>query len=100
MMQHLVLNWQQCVSDLGCHEALGCHWQRGLDETQHYFAGNFYWCRAAFFATIPSMFQRECIKRYGIKSVESRYEAEVVIGNGPRLPIIRDYANHSVGHCP
>ena len=100
MTHHLILNWQQCVSDLGCHEAVGCHWQRGIDDTQHYFAGNFFWCRASFFSTIPSMMQRECIRRYGVKSTEARYEAEVVIGNGPRLPVVRDYAKHRAGGCP
>lgn len=91
MMHHLVTNWRTCVSDLERHDAVGCHWIRGLDDTQHYFAGNFWWATSDFLSTLPSMYERLAIKLYGIKAAKSRYEAEVWIGNGPRLPKVKDY---------
>lgn len=101
-MHHLVTNWSQCVSDLERFEAVGAHWltNQGWDRSQHYFAGNMYWVRASFFATIPSIYTRARIKESGIASAESRYEAEVILGNGPRVPVIRDYATHAIGGCP
>lgn len=89
MMHECVEKWRFCVRDLETHEAVGCYWLTGqADGTQHYFAGTFFWVRASFFRTIPSFTTRQRIKDSGIDSVESRYEAEVHIGNGPRLPIV------------
>jgi hypothetical protein len=103
MLRHCVTGWRQCVSDLeNGFEAVGCHWLtcQGWDYSQHYFAGNVYWSTSDFLATIPSIYTRERIKTSGIASKESRYEAEIVVGNGPRLPIVKDYANHTVHACP
>lgn len=93
MMHYCVDNWRHCVKDLETYEAVGCHYLtgQGWDHSQHYFAGNFYWVRSEFFATIPSIFTRKRIKDSGIGSLESRYEAEVILGNGPRLPFIKNY---------
>jgi hypothetical protein len=99
MMQHCVEDWQQCVNDLDQYEAVGCHWltKQGWDQSQHYFAGTFFWVRSEFWATIPSIFTRQRIKDSGIDSLESRYEAEVIIGNGPRLPSVRNYYDGGIG---
>jgi hypothetical protein len=99
LMRHCVDNWRQCVQDLGAYEAVGCHWLTGqADGTQNYFAGTFFWARASFLRTLPSIFQRERIKMSGIASAESKYEAEVWIGNGARLPVVRDYHPGPIAH--
>lgn len=99
MMFHCVDNWRQCMEDLKQVEAVGAHWLtgQGHDHSQHYFAGTFWWCRASFLRTIPSIMTRERIKMSGIGAAESRYEAEVVLGNGPRLPVIKNYYAGSIG---
>jgi hypothetical protein len=99
MMRHCVEDWKTCVTDLETHEAVGCHWlaNHGDDKTQNYFGGNFFWVRSDFFATIPLLTERERIKMSGIDSWDSRYESEVVIGNGPRVPIVRDYYTGNIG---
>lgn len=94
MMHHLVTNWRQCVADLESGaEAVGCNWLTGMgwDHSQNIFGGNFWWARASYLLTLPSIYARERIKTSGIASAESRYEAEVWIGNGPRLPVVRVY---------
>lgn len=94
MMRHLVLNWRKCISDLERgYESVGCHWLRGMgsDHSQNYWGGNFWWAKSNFLRTLPSIYERGRIKTSGISSLESRYEAEVWIGNGPRLPMVRDY---------
>lgn len=99
MMQHCILEWRRCVLDLQTHEAVGCHWLtgQGWDKSQHYFAGTFWWCRASFFRTIPSVMTRQRIKDSGIDAIESRFEAEVHLGNGPRLPFIKNYYAGGIG---
>lgn len=103
MMTNVVENWRRCLWDLVHYDAVGCHWRTGIgsDHSQHYFAGNCWAARASFIATIPSMLTRARIKQSGVASLESRYEAEVILGNGPRLPIVRDYAKgHALFKCP
>ncbi len=93
MTKHLVTNWWKCVSDLDSgYESVGCHWLTNqADGTQSIWAGNFWWAKASFLRTLPSVMVRSRIKMSGVDSHESRYEAEVHIGNGPRLPRIKDY---------
>lgn len=99
MMHYCVTNWRYCVRDLDDYEAVGCHWltEQGWDKSQHYFAGNCYWVRSEFFASIPSIFTRARIKESGIGSLESRYEAEVILGNGPYVPHIKNYYAGPIG---
>lgn len=99
MMHYCVDNWRHCVKDLENYEAVGCHWLtgQGWDQSQHYFAGTMFWVRSEFWATIPSIFTRQRIKDSGIASLESRYEAEVIIGNGPRLPFFKSYYDGPIG---
>lgn len=102
MTEHLVFNWTRCVRDLGNgHEAVGCHWltSMGSDHSQSYFGGNFWFAKSSFLRTLPSIKERGRIKMSGIGSKESRYESEVWIGNGPRLPRVKDYANHRIYEC-
>lgn len=104
MQKHCVEQWRQCIEELDSgKEAVGVHWLTGMgsDKSQHFFAGNVYWVTSDFRATIPSIFTRERIKISGIASAESRYESEVILGNGPRLPIIKDLCtSHGLGQCP
>jgi len=103
MMEELVYGWKRCVSllDSGI-EAVGCHWLtgQGWDHSQHYFAGNFWFAKASYLATLPSIYKRARITESGIGHPDSRFESEVWIGNGPRLPSVRDLANHGLMQCP
>lgn len=102
MMNHMVSNWRGCVDNLrDGYEATGCHWMTGLgsDKSQNIFAGNFWWATSDFLRDVPSIFLRDRIKVSGIASLESRYEAEVWIGNG-RLPKVKELSGHTVGQCP
>lgn len=94
MMKNLVTLWRRCVADLDAgHDAVGCHWMipPQTPAGQHIFAGNFWWARSSFLLTLPSIMERERIKNSGITAIESRYESEVWLGNGPRIPKVKDY---------
>lgn len=96
MMHHLVNNWQTCVKDLDDYDSVGCHWMtwtkdENMPHGQSIWAGNFWWARSEFLMTLPSILLRDRIKMSGIGDRESRYEAEVWIGNGPALPVVKDY---------
>lgn len=96
-MRHLVRNWRECVDDLDSgYEAVGTHWMAppATPPGQYIFAGSFWWCRASFLKTLPSIMERARIKESGIDALESRYEAEIILGNGPRLPRVKDYCPH------
>lgn len=99
MMKHCVEDWRRCVMDLRVFDTAGCHWLsgQGWDKSQHYYAGTMWWCRASFFRTIPSFTTRQRIKDSGIDSIESRYEVEVHLGNGPRLPLVKNYYDGGIG---
>ncbi len=103
MQKRCVTEWRQAVSFINNgHDAAGCHWLtgQGHDHSQHYFAGTFWWATSNFLATVPSMYLRDRIKQSGIGSLESRYEAEVWIGNG-RLPRVKDLEpSHGFSQCP
>jgi hypothetical protein len=102
MTQDLVFNWRQCIADLDAGAELCCsHFMRNMaDGTQHIPAGGFCWVKASFARTLPSIFLRERIKMSGIESLESRYEAEVYWGNGPRLPNVKEYRPGGGGGVP
>lgn len=94
MTKHVILNWRRCVQDLDAgYESAGCHWMcpPATPPTQYIWAGNFWWAKASFLKTLPSIMERDRIKLSGLHSLESRYEAEVWIGNGKRQPKIKDY---------
>jgi hypothetical protein len=87
-------NWRQCVADLDSgFEVVGVHYMQPLATPpgQYIMAGNFWWAKASFLITLPSILKRDRIKQSGLDSVESRYESEVFIGNGPRPPVVMDY---------
>lgn len=105
MMHHLVQNWRDCVASLDSGiESVGCHWLQPpqTPRGQYIWAGNFWWARASFLRTLPPLADRERIALSGLKALESRYEAEVWIGNGPRRPVYLDKHPcwHPVDACP
>lgn len=102
MMQYLVEHWKMCVSDLESgYESVGCHFMRGMcDGTQNIWAGNFWWATSDYLKTVPSIFLRDRIKVSGIAAAESRYESEVWIGNGKRLPRVKEYLPHGGAGVP
>jgi len=94
MTRHLIKNWRRCVTDLDAgHEVVGCHFMRPplTPGNQHIFAGNWWFAKASFLATLPSIRSTARVKLSGLGALDSRYEAETWIGNGPRLPRIKDY---------
>jgi len=102
MMRNLVLQWRRCVADLESgQEAVGCHWMTGekTPPGQSIFAGNFWWAESDYMRTLPSVMIRDRIKVSGVKSIESRYESEVWLCNGPRLPKVRDYHPAWIDQC-
>jgi hypothetical protein len=94
MAKHVIKNWRQCVAalDQGFNVA-GVHYMEppATPPGQHIMAGNWWWARASYLLSLPSIMERERIKTSGLDSPESRYEAEVWLGNGPRLPKVMDY---------
>ena len=102
MMADLVDNWRACVADLSAGAEMVCsHFMRNMaDGSQHIPAGNFLWTTSNFVRTLPSIFMRERIKVSGIAALESRYEAEVYWGNGPRLPMVKEWRPTGGGGCP
>lgn len=91
MTKYLVANWRSCVAALDRVESVGCHFMRNLaDGTQNIWAGNFWWATSDFLATVPSIYKRDRIHVSGIAAKESRFEAEVWIGNG-KLPTVHEY---------
>lgn len=109
MMQDLVENWKGCVydlekgydSDLGKGYDIVCsHWMWNMaDGTQHIPAGNFLWITSDFAAKLPSFLIRDRLRVSGLDSVESRFEAEVYWGNGPR-PNVKSYRPNGGGGVP
>jgi hypothetical protein len=103
MMQACVWRWRHCVDllDHG-HDAVGAHWVdwQMMGLPQRYFAGTFFWATSRFLKTLPSIQDSARVRISGIDSPESRYEAEVWIGTGPKLPRIVDLARHRFMSCP
>lgn len=94
MTRCVIMNWRNCIRDLDVgFEAVGCHWMvpPATPPGQHIFAGTFFWAKTSFLTTLPSILARPAIKLSGLDSIESRYETEVWIGNGRRLPRVLDY---------
>ncbi len=103
MVRQCVTNWRQAVQYLQQGYDVACvHWRTGImpDQSQHYAAGNHWWCTSRFFATLPSLYTRARIKQSGIGNLESRYEAEIILGTGPRLPRVKDMdTTHGFFEC-
>ena len=102
MMYNLVTNWQICLASLlSGFDSCGCHWKTGqVDGTQSLWAGNFFWVKSEFLNTLPPIEKNRRLPIMGgIDAFASRYEAEILIGSGPRLPKVRDYHPSGPFNC-
>lgn len=80
-MQNVVIKeWRHCnnLLDLG-YESVGNWWN--VAPNGSYWAGNFFWAKSEFLATLPPILTDG-------QNSGGRYEAEVWIGRGHRLPNI------------
>lgn len=94
MLRHLVTNWLLCVNALNAGaETAGTHWLEGqVDGTMALYGGNWYWVKSEFLDTLPPIENNVRIPLMGgLDSAQSRFEAEVFISTGPRLPKIKDF---------
>lgn len=70
--------WRECVALLEQgHESVGNWWNIAFNG--QYWAGNFFWVTSEFLLTLPYLDIKD-------QNEGGRYEAEVWIGRGPRLP--------------
>lgn len=90
MQGFCVDRWRQCVYDLERgYDAVGCNWVDPITRPVlpgRYFAGNFWWARADFLLTLPSL--PETATDYNIME---RMQAEGWIGSGKARPKVLDY---------
>lgn len=103
MMRHLVGNWQNCVEKLDAgYDSVGCHWMMPPQTPpgQNIWGGNFFWATSDFMMRLPAIEKAQRISLSGIDSVDSRYEAEVWLGNGPTMPKIWDCHPGGIWQCP
>jgi hypothetical protein len=101
MTRHVIANWRQCVQDLEQgFDAVGVHYMEppATPPGQRILAGNYWFAKSDYLRTLPSIMERDRIKVSGLKHPDSKYEAEVWLGNGPRVPKIKDY--HGPGWTP
>lgn len=102
MMRHCITNWRTCVADLDAgFESVGCHWMMnvGAHNRDNIWGGNFWWARASFLMSLPNISTLDTVNRPDLPD-SKRYEAEHWIGEGPRLPKIKDYHINGIGSCP
>jgi hypothetical protein len=84
---HVIEHWQKCVNHIERgFDAVGCHWIQGegFGVPKVFFGGVFWWSTAKFLLTLPKLKEK----------VEDRadwYRPEFLIGEGPRLPIVKDF---------
>lgn len=55
MTDRLVRAWRARVDDLRNYDIVGCHWVAPADSPSPYFAGNFWWARAGYIATLQPL---------------------------------------------
>lgn len=78
-MEYAVLwKWTECVKLLrNGYDSVGTMWYKAPNGS--YWAGNFWWATAQFLKTLPEIKPRGHLGG-------GRYEAEIWIGKGPKLP--------------
>jgi len=96
MMRHCISNWQNCVALLDSgYDAVGAHWM----PPHRIFGGNFWWATSDYLATVEHLSERDRVKVSGIAALASRYEAEVWIGHGKRIPKTQDLHKTQLPKC-
>lgn len=94
MERHVIGDWRSCVTVLEQgYDAAGAHYciPPSTPAGQRIFAGNFFWARSRYLSTVTPLLDRERIRTSGVETLESRYEAEVYVGNGRRPPRVFDF---------
>lgn len=94
MEKHVVDGWRSCVDALDKgYDAAGAHYLSPplTPVDQRIFAGNFFWARSRYLATLTPLLERERLRLSGVDPLESRFEAEVYVGNSARPPRIMDF---------
>lgn len=94
MMKHCIDNWRQCVAALDeGYDVAGVHYMQppATPAGQYIMAGGFWWSKVSYLKMLTPIMERDRIKLSGIDALESRYEAEVKIGNGPTPPRVKDF---------
>lgn len=94
MNRNVLKNWSQCVAALDeGYDIAGCHYMAppATPIGQRIMAGTFWWSKAPYLKTLTPIEERDRIKLSGIDSIESRFEAEVKIGNSPVEPKVKDF---------
>jgi len=94
-MERVCVNgWRDCVKALEHgFDMAGAHWlssDRYANIGPPFFGGNFWWATSEFLMTLPEI----------PKTARTRgefYQAEVWVSQGPRLPRIREWAQHWPG---
>lgn len=103
MMDNLVNKWNRCVADLDSgYDSVGCHWMpnAGVNKRDNIWGGNFWWAASDFLSTLPPIMTLNTVKRPDLGSRERAYEAEHWIGEGSKLPVVKDYHPGGVINCP
>lgn len=93
MERHVIGDWRSCVAALKQgYDAAGAHYLTppSTPDGHRIFAGNFFWARSRYMATVTPLLDRERIRTSGVETLESRYEAEVYVGNGRKPPRVFD----------
>lgn len=88
MAYFVISRWQECVSLLANYNAVGTDWLDSAKWHTRHFAGNFWWARGDYLATLPIP-----QKSLGENQKGVRYGAELWIGLGD----IKYKSLHSIG---
>lgn len=82
MDDRLVRCWRARVKDLETYDLVGCHWIEPPEAERSYFAGNFWWARAGYIATLPPLPELDGT---------NRWEAEGWVARGhPRVKALSE----------
>lgn len=77
MTDRLVRCWRSRVAELADYDLVGCYWVTPPEALAPHFAGNFWWARAEYIATLPAL---------DTLDGTNRWEAERwVASNNPRV---------------
>lgn len=81
MTRHLIVEWQKCIEVLDSgYSTVGCHLQPGRpDQSLPFWGGNFWWATSEYIRSLSS-----CTEN-------SRYDAEIWIGQSHLTPLYRPY---------
>lgn len=79
MCYHNVVRWQEAVSQLETHDAVGCHW---VNDAM--FGGNYWWATGRHIRTLPPL------------GYANRWQAEIWIGQREKIPGLDEMKIHDL----